>query len=709
MIADIDRKREHMGDNVLLVEDDPAEAQALIEALADPRGGPCTVEWVTLLDEGLQRLKSGGISAILLDLFLPDSQGVETFDKLLRAAPRVPILILSGLADEGAAEHACQRGAKDYLLKGQLGGYSLPLTLRNVIARNSLEKASFVEAERARVTLDSIGDAVLSTDVAGNVSYLNRVAEGLTGWSRAEAAGRPLAEIFQIIDGITREPAPNPMEHAIEANATVGLTMNCVLIRRDGQESAIEDAAAPIHDSDGELTGAVIVFRDVNAARALALKMSHLAQHDTLTDLPNRALLTQRLIQAIALADRHSRQLAVLFLDLDHFKNVNDTLGHAIGDKLLQSVGERLGSCVRKSDTVCRQGGDEFIVLLSEVGGRTGAARSAEKIITAVAATHPIDGNDINIGSSIGISLYPDDGQDPGTLLKAADTAMYAAKERGRNRYQLFNRDMKARDIEHDSIEGDLGAALQRQEFILHYQAQVDLKTGAVTGTEALVRWQHPGRGLLQPGQFIPIAEACGQIVPIGQWVLREACRQTRAWLDAGLRPMRVAVNISALEFRNRHFLENLHGILKETGLEPRYLELELTESVLMEDVESTGAMLCALKAMGVQLAIDDFGTGFSSLSYLTQFQIDALKIDQSFVRAMTPDPEAIVLGAVIAMAKSLKHRVIAEGVETPTQLTSLRDLQCGEGQGYLFNRPGHAEAFADLLVTGISKDIVFN
>src|SRR5580704_5553743 len=560
-----------MSDHVLLVEDDPDEAQALIEALADPRGGPCAVEWVTRLGEGLQRLKSGGISIILLDLYLPDSQGIETFNKLLRAAPRIPILILTSLADEGAAEQACQRGAKDYLLKGHLGGYSLPLTLRNVITRNSWEKATFVEAERARVTLASIGDAVLSTDVTGNVSYLNHVAEQLTGWSHGEAVGRPLAEIFKIIDGITREPAPDPMEQAIQANATVGLTLNCVLIRRDGQESAIEDAAAPIRDSEGELTGAVIVFRDVNVARALALKMSHLAQHDPLTDLPNRALLTQRLIQAIALADRHARQIGVLFLDLDHFKNVKDTLGHLIGDKLLQSVGERLASCVRKSDTVCRQGGDEFIVLLSEIGGAADAVSCAEKIITAVAATHPIEGNDINIGSSIGISIYPDDGQDAGALLKAADTAMYSAKEQGRNRYQLYDREMKARDIEHESIEGDIGAALQRQEFVLHYQAQVDLKTGAVTGTEALIRWQHPGRGLLQPAQFIPIAEACGQIVPIGQWVLREACRQTKAWLDAGLRPMRVAVNISALEFRNQHFLEGLRSILAETGLEARY------------------------------------------------------------------------------------------------------------------------------------------
>jgi len=695
---------------VLLIEGDPAEARALVETLDHRTDWPCKVEWFTTLEKGLQRLELGKVSVILLDLSLPDSQGVETFDKILQAAPRVPIVILSSFADEGVAEQACKRGAKAYVLKENLRGRLLSNTLHNVVARESLERASFVEAERARVTLDSIGDAVLSTDIAGNVSYLNRVAEELTGWPREEATGRPLAEVFNIIDGTTRQSARDPMEHAIQANATVGLTMNCLLIRRDGEESAIEDSAAPIHDSEGELTGAVIVFRDVNAARALALKMSHLAQHDVLTDLPNRALLTQRLTMSIALAARHKRQLALLFLDLDNFKIINDTFGHAIGDKLLQSVGHRLLSCVRKSDTVSRFSGDEFVVLLSEIaGGQADAIRFAEKMNAAVAAAHTIDGHEFKIAISIGISIYPDDGNDAAALLKAADTAMYHAKEEGMNQYRCFNRDMRARDIEHASVEEDLVGALERQEFILHYQAQIDLKTGAITGTEALIRWQHPKRGLLQPAQFIAIAEACGKIVPIGQWVLREACRQTRAWLDAGLCPMRVAVNISALEFRNTHFLETLRAILVETGLDARYLELELTESSLMEDAASTATTLIALKAMGVQLAIDDFGTGFSSLSYLTRFQIDALKIDQSFVRAINPEPDAVVLGAVVAMAKNLKHRVIAEGVETAGQLASLQALHCGEGQGYLFHRPGNAAAFADLLAAGISRDIAFN
>jgi diguanylate cyclase (GGDEF)-like protein/PAS domain S-box-containing protein len=697
-----------MTENVLLVEGDPDDAQTLITALADPRAGPCTVERFGSLAEGLERLKSEGISVVLLDLFLPDSQGIETFDKLIRAAPRVPILILSNLADEDLAGQAVQRGAKDYLLKGHLGSYSLPQTLRNIVERSSSEEVTFVQMERSRITLDSIGDAVLSIDMSGNVTYLNRVGERMTGWPLKEAVGRPLAQVFQIIDGVTREPAPDPMETAIQQNKTVGLTRNCVLIRRDGQESAIEDATAPICDSAGQITGAVIVFRDVDVARATALEMSRLAQHDPLTDLPNRSLLSQRLTQAIALAGRHHRHLAVLFLDLDHFKNINDTLGHATGDKLLQSVAERLQSSVRQSDTVSRQGGDEFVVLLSEIGAKEDAVLAAEKLIKQVTATYPIALHDLAITASIGISIYPDDGEDAESLLKAADTAMYYAKDRGRDRCQLFNRDMKARAVERQSIEDDLRAALRLQEFVLHYQAQIDLESGAITGTEALIRWHHPKRGLLYPGQFISVAEKCGLIIPIGQWVLREACRQTRAWLDAGLRPMHVAVNICALEFRNRHFLEGVRSILEDTGLEPRYLELELTESVLMHDAASTGTMLEELKAMGVQLAIDDFGTGYSSLSYLTRFPVDALKIDQSFVQAMTPDPESIVLGAVIGMAKNLKHRVIAEGVETSNQLASLQAMSCGEGQGYLFHRPSDAKGFAELLTTGISQEIHF-
>jgi diguanylate cyclase (GGDEF)-like protein len=433
----------------------------------------------------------------------------------------------------------------------------------------------------------------------------------------------------------------------------------------------------------------------MNMARSVA----DLAQHDFLTHLPNRRLLHDRLTQSIAMARRRGTRLAVLFLDLDRFKHVNDSLGHQIGDKLLQSVAERLTSCVRGSDTVSRQGGDEFVLLLSEIEHSQDAALSAQKMIDSLVAPHEIANHDLHVTVSIGLSIYPDDGRDAETLVMNADTAMYHAKDRGRNNYQFFKAEMNARAVERQWIEGDLRRALLRQEFVLHYQPKMDLVTGAMTGAEALIRWAHPDRGLIQPTQFVPIAEDCGLIVPIGQWVLGEACGQARAWMDAGLRPTSVSVNISALEFRDKDFLQNVHAVLEMTGLDPRFLELELTESVLMQHAESTASVLQALKDIGVRIAVDDFGTGYSSLSYLRQFPIDALKVDQSFVHELTADPEGTqIVSAVISMGKGLNHRVIAEGVETQRQLAFLQALGCGEGQGFYFSRPIVPAQFAKLI-----------
>lgn len=699
-----------MANKILLVEDDPATADAVHGALAGARDGPFVVEWVRRLSDALERLGTERMSALLVNLFLPDSQGIETFEKLLPAAAFVPILVVSSAEHEDIARQAVQRGAQDYLLTDHIDRHTLQRALYKLCERRVSDDALFLERERAQVILDSIGDAVLGTDLAGNITYLNLAAERMTGWSRQEAAGRPFAEILNIVDGTTHEACENPLALAVQQNQTVALSANCVLVRRDGLEMPIEDTAAPIRDRAGQVTGAVMVFHDVSETRAMTLRMSHLAQHDFLTDLPNRTLLNDRLTQAIALARRQRRQLALLLLDLDRFKHINDCLGHAIGDKLLQSVTERLRACVRESDTVSRPGGDEFMVLLTEVKHMDDVALGAEKILAALTAPHSIDHHELHVTASIGISIYPDDGQDAVTLIRSADTAMHHTKENGRNHYQFFKRDMNARAVERHSIEGSLRRALVRREFVLHYQPKINLVTGAITGVEALIRWQHPERGLLLPAQFVPIAEDCGLIVPIGYWVLCEACRQTRAWLDAGLPPMTIAVNVSAVEFRGKHFVEGIRDTLKETSLEPHYLELELTESVLMEDAESAVSVLQALKRMGVQLSVDDFGTGYSSLSYLKQFPIDILKIDQSFVRDITTDPnDATIVSAVIGMGRRLKHRVIAEGVETPEQLAFLADQACGEGQGYYFSRPVDAEEFARLLESGGISDTDFD
>jgi diguanylate cyclase (GGDEF)-like protein/PAS domain S-box-containing protein len=820
---------------VLLVEEDPTDAGLIQAALTGVDDDSFRVEWVTRLADALERLSRQGIEVILLDLTLPDRQGLEAFAQVLQAAPKAMILVLCSAREEETARQAVQRGAHDYLVKGHLDAHWLSRTLRYVMGRKAAhdavkgsearframsdasplgilvsdaegncvytnaayqaisgltfeqtlntswskaihpedcqrvltewrdaarghapfrtecrfqredgsvvwtrvnsaamgeagmeshghvhtfedisarkarerelraaEEALFEERERAQVTLNSIGDAVVSTDPLGNVSYLNVAAETMTGWSREDALGRPLAEVFRIIDGTTRQPAQNPAQRAIDEDQTVGLAADCVLVRRDGFESTIEDSAAPIHSRDGRVSGAVIVFHDVSQSRAMMLKMTHLAHHDFLTGLPNRALLTKRLSQAIGLAHRHRKRAALLFLDLDGFKHINDLLGHRIGDQLLQSVAACLVGCVRATDTVFRQGGDEFVILLAEIDKPQDAVHVMEKVRVALAVPHVIDGQELHVTSSIGVSLYPDDGCDVTNVMQNADTAMYHAKAKGRDNYQFFSADMNIRAMRRLAVEGSLRRALKEGEFILHYQPQIELASGVITGTEALIRWLDPDLGLICPKQFVPIAEECGLIVPIGRWVLREACGQVRAWLDAGLRAVPVAVNVSALEFRHRRFLEGVAQILDETGLPPRYLELELTESTFMHDIDSSASVLEALSAMGVGIAIDDFGSGYSSLGYLKRFPIGTLKIDQSFVRDIATDADdATIVGAVIAMGRNLRKRVIAEGVETQEQLVFLRAQHCDGGQGFRFSHPLSSTDFARLLAAG--------
>jgi diguanylate cyclase (GGDEF)-like protein/PAS domain S-box-containing protein len=700
-----------MPGTVLLLQDNASKAAIVQEMLVQSSDGPYVVEWIRSCAAGLERLQDDTedvIAAVLIDLLLSDGQALETFDQVFRAAPHVPILVLCNPEHEDVAKQAVQRGAQDYLLDNRLDSYSLSKALHNMLERAANAEALFVEKERAQVTLNSIGDAVISTDVQDNVTYLNQVAEAMTGWKAAEALGRPFSEVFRIIDRTNPELAVNPMIAAMRHNKTVGLSGSCTLIRRDGLESAIEDSAAPIHDRRGHVTGAVMVFHDVTKARAMSLRMSYLAHHDCLTDLPNRLLLNDRLSQAMAAARRHQRQLAVLFVDVDRFKHINDTLGHAIGDELLLSVARRLVASVRGSDTVSRHGGDEFVILLSTVTHAEDAALSAQKILTALGMPHRVKERDLQITVSMGISVYPDDGTDAETLVKNADVAMLNAKDNGRNNYQFFKPHMNEHVLERQSIESGLRHALGRREFELHYQPKMDLETEAVTGAEALIRWRQPRRGMVLPDKFIPIAEQCGYIVPIGRWVLREACRQTQDWLEADLAPMPVAVNISAVELRSKDFVPGVRAALRETGLNPRYLEFELTETALMHDPASTIAVLHALKDMGVRLTLDDFGTGYSSLSYLKRFPIDALKIDKSFVRGLcTNADDANIVSAVINMGKSFNLKVIAEGVETREQFLRLQAQQCAEGQGCYFREPIAASEFAKLLGSDLSATVL--
>ena len=645
---------------VLLIGDGRTEA-TVREALADAQGTLFTVECSSGLVEGLDRLAKRGISAVLLDLNALGHPGLPNLDRVWQAAPHIPILLIGAPNGDDLAKQAVTLGA-EYLPTTRIDSYSLPHALRHVIERKAAEEVLFFERQRAEVTLKSIGDAVLGSDALGIVTYLNPVAERLLGWSHEEAVGRPLVDVFRIVDAATRDSARNPMEAAIQLDTMVGLTPNCLLIRRDGSEIAIEDSASPIHDRGGQVIGAVMVFHDVSVARALAVRATHLAQHDFMTDLPNRMLLHDRITQAIASVRRRGNRIAVLFLDLDRFKHVNDSLGHVVGDALLQCVARRLETCVRSSDTVSRQGGDEFVVLLSDIDHADDAAAGAQKVLATLVTPIDVASHQLHVTTTIGISLL-DDGTDAATLIQCADTAMYHAKQHGHHTDEFFAREMNARALERQHIEAGLHRALARHELESITSPKIDLETGAITGAEALLLWVHPDRGLLPPKDFMPIAEDCGLIVPIGQWVLREACRQARFWMDQGHGPMPVAVNISSIEFRDPRFVDNVRTIVNESGLDPRHLELELTETVLMQHPQSTAIALDALKEMGVRLAIDDFGTGYSSLNYLRLFPADVLKIDQSFVHEITADPiSAPIVRAVISMGKSLGHRVIAEG-----------------------------------------------
>lgn len=572
--------------------------------------------------------------------------------------------------------------------------------LNNTIRNKITQKNPFVAEENsAQIALNSISDAVFYTDILGNVNYLNSAAEKLTGWTSKSAYGRPSSQVFNIINGTTHEPSHNPVLAVLESDKPTGLAADTVLIKRDGTEVSIEDSCSPIHNEQGQLTGVVVVFHDVSASKAMSMKMAHLAQHDFLTNLPNRVLLNDRIAQAIASANRNDNKVALLFLDLDNFKHINDSLGHATGDKLLQAVSKRLSDCVRNADTVSRQGGDEFILLLADIKHEQDAALSAQKILDELKLPYLINKCNLHISTSIGISVYPNDGLDAETLIKSADTAMYYAKDKGRANYQFFKTEMNTRVVQRLMIEAHLRLAVEKQQFFLHYQPKINLKSKKITGVEVLIRWKHDEWGDIAPKRFINIAEDSGLIVPIGKWVLSEACKQAKTWLDDGLQTLNIAVNISAKEFLQKDFVNGVRAILHETQLPAGCLELEITETVLMRDVLTSKEILQQLKELGVQLAVDDFGTGFSSLSYLKQFPIDVLKIDQSFINDIESVlDDGTIVNAIICMGNSLDLKVVAEGIENQNQLDFLNKHHCEEGQGYLFSPAINADQLALML-----------
>jgi diguanylate cyclase (GGDEF)-like protein/PAS domain S-box-containing protein len=548
------------------------------------------------------------------------------------------------------------------------------------------------DLDRERLQLqtitDTMGEGLYRTDERNVINWINPAFTRLLGFTAGDAVGRTAhALIHDCPDDMPLEQCPY-FSPVLAANGFTGETR---FKRQAEGYLPVEMTSRPIKEGGpgGRVVGAVAVFRDITQRQANQERIRQLAWYDSLTGLPNRALLQDRLGVATAGAVRDKETLATLFLDLDQFKNINDSLGHAIGDRLLQQVALRIADCVRASDTVARLGGDEFVIIMPNIRAPADAAFLAEKILAAVARPYAIDGRELYITPSIGIAVCPEDGCDCESLIQHADAAMYLAKENGRNNYQYFTAALNARAVERLSLESALHGALERRELSLHYQPQINLASGAIIGVEALLRWRHPVLGWVAPDRFIPVAEDSGLIVPIGEWVLQEACRQARAWQAAGLAPLLMAVNVSGVQFRQADLAETVRDILAAHGLAAASLELEVTESVLMKSADSAVEILQKFRAMGVRLAIDDFGTGYSSLSYLKRFPIDKLKIDRSFVSDITTDPDdAAIASAIIAMAHRLRLKVIAEGVETPGHLRFLFQEGCDEAQGYHYSKP---------------------
>ena len=555
------------------------------------------------------------------------------------------------------------------------------LSVRDVRQRRRAEQ----QMRKLSHAIEQAADAVMITDRQGIIEYVNPAFEEVTGFSAAEALGKKPS-----ILNSGRQDAEFYQD--LWRTILAGGVFTDVFInkRKDGALYYEEKTIAPLKDDNGRVTHFVSTGRDISERMAAQERLQYLAQHDVLTGLPNRALFLDRLQQALARARWHDRCVAVMFIDLDRFKHINDSLGHHIGDRLLIELGGRLEYNLRDGDTVAHFGGDEFVILLTDLASEHDVPPIARKTLSTLEHPFVIDGRELYVTGSIGVSLYPNDGADPITLLKNADAAMYRAKDSGKNNFQFYSAELSAKAFERLDVETRLRRALDRGEFLLHYQPIVDLERGRISGMEALLRWQHPDLGLVAPADFIPVLEETGLIVPVGEWVLHTACSQARRWQEAGLDwPLRMAVNLSGRQFRDVSLVRSVDQVLKDTGMNPKNLELEITESVLMHSHDGSEEVLDLLHARGVRLAIDDFGTGYSSLSYLKRFPLHALKIDRSFVRDVATDAEdASIVRATIAMARSLKLDVVAEGLESPEQLKVVRDAGCQEAQGYYFAHP---------------------
>ncbi len=677
--------------NILLIEDHKPYVVLLRELLTEYRKQPFYLVHAECLEDGLALLKQGHFDAILLDLSLPDTYGHDTFKRLHQQAPNLPIIVLTGIDDEELAIQLAQAGAQDYLVKSDLNMGILHRSIHYAIERKRVEDKLRLSATVFESTLEGI----LITDAKTNIISVNQALCSITGYCTEEFIGNT--------PNILKSERHNHVffRQLWDILNKTGQWRGEIWNRRKNGEifpTWVNISAVPSH-SAVDTSHYVAVFTEITELKLSEERLNFLAHHDPLTGLPNRLLFHDRLEQAILQVQRNKCMIGIMFLDLDRFKIINDTLGHLVGDELLVAVAERLRRCAREIDTIARLGGDEFAVIITQIAQEEDVGQVAQKIIQTLSSVYSVGGYEVFITASIGITLYPGIDNDRDKLLENADVAMYQAKQYGRNNYQFYSTDMNAVAFERLMLETDLRRALERHEFVLYYQPQIDMQSGKVLGVEALMRWQHPELGLVSPLEFIPLLEETGLILPVGEWVIRTACRQTRDWLDAGFPPLTMAVNLSARQFRQPDLTEMIEQILHEFDIPPALLELELTESVMMDNMKRTVEILEKLKHLGIKIAIDDFGTGVSSLGYLKHFPIDTLKLSYDFVLNLPMDSaDASIASAVISLARNMQLSSVAEGVENQEQMDFLRHQDCERIQGFLFSRPIPPDQMTTLL-----------
>ncbi|GGQ09061.1 EAL domain-containing protein [Shewanella litoralis] len=579
-------------------------------------------------------------------------------------------------------------------MKSSAGVDGYLVTVVDVSEVKHAKQALYSEKERLRVTLNSIGDAVIATDTKGLITFMNPIAERMTGWRIKEALHQKIETVMQLRDANTRHTLLNPLYIALREQRIVAMALNSQLTARGGQVFAVEDSAAPIRNENGEVIGAIMVFHDVSEAMAMAMKMSHLANHDQLTDLPNRILLQDRLSVACSTAKSFGSKAAALLVDIDHFKYLNDSLGHQLGDEMICLMAQRLRSLIPPSYTLARLGGDEFVILMSDTHSVDATSVLASKLVEAMHEPFTLAEQKFSVSISIGISVYPNDAADAEELMRHADVAMYRAKQEGRNRFSFFSHDLESNIRERHQLETCLRNAIANDELLVHYQPKFDLATKHIVGAEALVRLVGPDGVFISPTEFIPLAEETGLIIKLGKQVLLKACAEAKHWLDMG-QVIPVSVNVAVAQFSDPNLANLIEKALTDYQLPAELLELEITETALMIDAAEMQTKLSQLKSLGIKISIDDFGTGYSSLSYLKKFNVDVMKIDMSFVKDMLNNKHDYeIVKTIISLGKSMSLALIAEGVETEEQRLALLELECTMGQGYLLSRPLSADDF---------------